>query len=117
MKGGEKAHVPVGPIRRVLLDWEMKQDYQDGDGIHFRGATKFILPLHPIVRLAGFLNVNVDTLWNIRGREKKKWVEFDLADKIIAYIDPSLWRDDVELEAIYQSFDLAFLDELYPVAA
>lgn len=106
--------IPLAPIRRILLAWELKQEYDETNSFHYQGRQNMILPLAPITCLAGYIGIDVDTLWSIRGRQAKSWVDFDVADKIITYIDPSLWRNDSELKSIYENFDFSSLDARRP---
>ena len=117
--------IPLEPVRRVLKEWVDRNNWDGVAGHNFHERTRtvsgrgkdrvletVIQPVTPWVRLAQDTGVQADTLYQYVARKGKKFIEFDVADKIITAIDPCLWRSDPELSAIYQNFDFSSLDEL-----
>ena len=122
--------IPIDPIRRVLSEWIERNSWDGVTGRNFlqygrtvegygkdRVTETVIQPVTPWVRLSNDTGIRHDTLYQYVARKGKKWIEFDLADKIITAIDPTLWHSDDELSDIYQNFDFTGLDELSRVAA
>jgi hypothetical protein len=109
--------IPVAPISAVLRRLEAAQNIHTlpTPAIQIHGGLyeEILLPFGAMQRLAHDSGVKPDTLHRVK-QGRRAWVDFDLADKIITGIDPTLWHTDLALSAIYQSFDLAKLDERRP---
>ncbi len=103
--------IEAGPIIRVLKKWIAEQDVPRG---HQREPKAFDSILGSIAQLAHWTGIKHDTLYGYTAKPHK-WMEFDLADKIICHTyGPLMWRSDPELEALYQGFDFTGLDEKVP---
>ena len=112
LQNAEKAaktmgRIPLAPVRRVVETWVASHGWQREGNQNHEGPE--ITSLSPLMRLQHWVGADVYHV-----RKQKRWIDFDLADKIICCIDPTLWRTDPELAAIYQDLDLRSLDERKP---
>lgn len=106
------SHLPIGPIRRTILEWEAAQEH-DGDSVANLWGHQTVR-VSPLERMSFDTDIDLDTLYAIRGRRDRQFVGFDLADRIVIYINPNLWHTDPELKEIYQSVKLTLLDITQP---
>ena len=105
-----RGYIPAAPVRRVVEMWAAENWWIDervnyGDKTDI-GTTRL---------LAEAIGVHQDTIGHLRAG-KNNWIDFDLADNIVTFIDPWLWRRDEELSRIYQDFNLTYLDVIRPTS-
>lgn len=106
-------HFPRAPVARIYREWLKSQGW-DGKGEKGRKKTNYIKSLNPRLQLAQDSGVSDEVLKHI-SLDRHKWIDFDLADRIIQTINPYLWHTDPELSEAYQSFDLKRLDAWRPI--
>jgi len=100
-------YIPAAPVRRVVEAWaqenwwvDERQQQGGGEKLDSYGVNML---------LATSIGCHDDTIAHLR-RGRNTWIEFDLADRIITYINVRLWSSDDELREIYQNFDFSHLD-------
>lgn len=101
----KQGRFPAALVAKVIeiwctQNWHMDYEAMVNDHDDNEGAIK---------RLSRFSKVSFDIIDKIH-RGKKKWVEFDNADKLVTTVDPLLWHLDPDLSEAYQRFDLVWLD-------
>jgi hypothetical protein len=109
--GYKNGWIEAQPVIKILKRWcdentdqVVKKNFRDS-------STQ---QLSPLTQLSHWTGIKHDTLYAYFSRPKK-WMEFDTADKIICHTyGPMAWRQDEELERIYQGFDFTSLDEKRP---
>ena len=103
----KRGQVPGEPFGRIIQDWVFAQKYVKQD------IEDITVP--PLQWLAQETGTDVESLRKLKNG-KRRWIGFDVADKLVTTIDPWLWRIDPELRVVYQSVDLGHVDRLRPCA-
>jgi len=104
----KNGYIPAAPIARVVEQWAMENWWLDHRAKELTGKGT-------TTSLAEFVGLHEDTIRHLRDR-KNEWMEFDMADRIVTYIDPWLWRRDDELREIYENFNFTHLDIARPTS-
>ena len=99
--------IPLEPVRRVVEDFIASTGWTNQPSCDGQGE-RMVKPLAPLERLRHWAGLESD-LYFIR-RRNKKWIDFDLADRVITALNPMLWHSDPELNTIYNEANLAALD-------
>jgi hypothetical protein len=105
--------IPIGPVRRIMQQWADDQGW-DQDMESAKAGKGGVYTIAPMDQLAFATGIKRDTLDNYLLRSRVIYLSFDIADKIISWINVDLWRTDPELRDIYQNFDFTGLDHLHP---
>jgi hypothetical protein len=105
----KNGYIPVAPIRRVVEQWALENWFLDERAKEKNGGAG------TSASLAAFTGLHVDTISNLR-KGRNNWIEFDMADRIVTFIDPWLWHRDEELNAIYREFSFSYLDLARPTS-
>jgi hypothetical protein len=82
--------IPGRPVVRVVERWCLEHD-------------STITAFEEMVGLS-------DSALNHIARGRSEWIHFDIADRVVTFIDFMLWHTDPELSQIYQTFDFSSLD-------
>lgn len=100
--------IPAAPVHRIIQEWVTRQAFEPASD----GRKGSVQQLGP-VKVLQFRTGLKDLAKQVSGN--RRWIHFDVADKIISAIDVMLWHTDKDLREIYQSFDLERLDKKRPV--
>lgn len=101
--------IEAEPVLKHVRSWVEREEGARAKAGDTRGGAG-------VYALAQGSGVHRDTIDRyIRG--DRTWMEFQIADKLIAFINPFLWHCDPDLRRCYQEFDFKYLDMQQPLSA
>jgi len=109
--------VPGIPLTLVLREWIKR--YEERLAIELRISVELLREENygpyasPMVYLAEKTGLDIENLRKIKNG-KREWISFDTVDKILTRVNGLSWGMNDELSAIYQGFDLRWLDRTSP---
>lgn len=99
--------IEAGPVISVVRRWYGEQEDASKGNASPQHNSQLCSPARALSLTSG---VSEHTIYKLLSLDSKRWLHFDLADKLITAIDVFLWMTDPALRRIYEGFDFGYLD-------